>query len=151
MPFPPNAYNEFTWVIGDPKIGEGTWIGPFCIIDGSGGLTIGEACDISSGTQIYTHSSMERCIRGAKIDERGQIDRDAIERKPVSIGDHTFIGPHVTILMGVHIGSRCVVGAGSVVTKSVPDNSIVVGVPATVVGAVTVSADNTVRLEYFDR
>ena len=39
--FPPNPYNPHAWIIGEPTIGEGTWIGAFTVIDGSGGLTIG--------------------------------------------------------------------------------------------------------------
>ncbi|MBK6955764.1 MAG: hypothetical protein IPH27_10005 [Actinomycetales bacterium] len=54
---PPNPWNEHAWVVGEPTVGEGTWIGAFTLIDGSGGLTIGAGCDISSGAQIYTHSS----------------------------------------------------------------------------------------------
>ena len=57
---PPNPYNPHAWVIGDPVVGEGTWIGAFTMIDGSGGLTIGRGCDISSGAQLYTHSSVRR-------------------------------------------------------------------------------------------
>ena len=52
---------------------------------------------------------------------------------PVSIGDNSWIGEQVIILPGVHIGSGCIVGAGSVVTKSVPDNCIVAGNPARVI------------------
>lgn len=49
---------------------------------------------------------------------------------PVSIGDNSWIGEQVVILPGVHIGSGCIVGAGAIVTKSVPDNCIVAGNPA---------------------
>lgn len=52
---------------------------------------------------------------------------------PVSIGDNSWIGEQVIILPGVHIGSGCIVGAGSVVTKNVPDNCIVAGNPARVI------------------
>ncbi|MHA4875698.1 hypothetical protein, partial [Enterococcus faecium] len=61
---PDNRFNPHAWIIGDPEIGEGTWIGAFTVIDGSGGLHIGAGCDISSGVQIYTHSSMRRCVSG---------------------------------------------------------------------------------------
>lgn len=48
----------------------------------------------------------------------------------VTIGDYTQVGANATILPNITIGSHCIVGAGAVVTKDVPDNSVVVGVPA---------------------
>jgi len=50
--------------------------------------------------------------------------------KPVRIGNDVWIGGNVTILPGVTIGNNAVVGAGAVVTMDVPDNCVVVGVPA---------------------
>ena len=148
MLFPQNPYHDSTWVKGNPKIGKGTWIGPFCLIDGTTDLTIGEECDISSGTHIYTHSSVRRCIAGSKYTLDGDIDRSAIELAPVTIGNNTFIGPNSTILMGVTIGSRCVIAAGSVVSKDVPDNTIVGGVPAVVLGSVDINANGEVHFHY---
>lgn len=124
---PANPYNPLAWFVGEPAIGEGTWIGPFCLIDGSGGLEIGRSCDIAGGVHIYTHSSARRCVTDRK---------EAVERGPVRIGDCTFIGANTVILMGVSIGHHCIIGAGSVVTKDLPDNSVAVGSPARVVGTV---------------
>jgi acetyltransferase-like isoleucine patch superfamily enzyme len=76
---------------------------------------------------VYTHSSLRRCV----------TDRAApVERRPVRIGDCTFIGANAVILMGVTIGSHCVIGAGAVVDIDVPDFGVAVGVPARVVGTV---------------
>lgn len=50
-----------------------------------------------------------------------------------TIGDNVFIGPHVSIVGGVHIGNNVTIGAGAVVTKDIPDNATVVGVPAKVI------------------
>lgn len=122
-----NAYNSLAWVVGEPEIGEGTWIGPFCLIDGSGGLTIGAGCDISAGVHIYTHSTARRCVTGRRVPN---------ERRPVSIGDQTFVGANAVVLMGVSIGNHCIVGAGSVVTRDVPDRTCVVGSPARAIGSV---------------
>ena len=55
------------------------------------------------------------------------------ETKPVFIGNDVWIGGRVTILPGVHIGNHSIIGAGSVVTKDVPDNVIVGGAPAKVI------------------
>jgi maltose O-acetyltransferase len=52
---------------------------------------------------------------------------------PIHIGDDVWIGARVIILPGVNIGSHCIIGAGSVVTKDVPDYAIVGGVPAKII------------------
>ncbi len=125
---PDNPWNAHAWVVGEPRVGEGTWIGAFTMIDGSGGLTIGRGCDISSGAQIYTHSSARRCVSGRQYPE--------VERQPVTIGDHVFIGANAVVSMGVTIGTGAVIGAGAVVTGDVPPRAIVAGVPARVIGRV---------------
>jgi len=125
---PANPWNEHAWVVGEPAVGEGTWIGAFTVIDASGGLTIGTGCDISSGVQIYTHSSAKRCVSGR--------DHDVVERRPVTIGDRVFIGAGAVVNMGVSIGDESVVAAGAVVTGDVAARTIVAGVPARVVGHV---------------
>jgi acetyltransferase-like isoleucine patch superfamily enzyme len=119
---PPNPYNPHAWVIGDPDIGTGTWIGAFTVIDGSGGLTIGEGCDISCGAQIYTHSSVKRCVSGRRFAE--------VERQPTRIGDRVFVGANAVVNMGVTIGDEAVVAAGAVVTRDVEARTVVAGVPA---------------------
>ena len=53
--------------------------------------------------------------------------------KPITIGDDVWIGGNVTILPGVTIGQRCTIGAGSVVTKDIPADSIAVGNPCHVI------------------
>ena len=125
---PPNDYNEHAWIVGEPEIGPGTWIGAFTVIDGSGGLRIGAGCDISAGVQIYTHSSARRCVSGRRFDR--------VERQPVRIGDRVFVGAGAVINMGVTIGDEAVVAAGAVVTSDVPSRTIVGGVPARPIGRV---------------
>ena len=136
-----NKYNEHSLIIGKPKIGKGTWIGPFAVIDDSsplGQLEIGKNCDISAGVHIYTHSTAKRCVADKKYNKDGTINRNIIERKPVKIGDCTFIGANSTVLMGVTIGKHCIIGAGSVVTKNIPDFSVATGVPAKIVGEINI-------------
>lgn len=130
---PANPYHEACWIVGEPVIGEGTWIGAFTVIDGSGGLTIGAGCDIASGAHIYTHSSVRRCVSGRRWDE--------IERAPVRIGDRVFIGANAVVMMGVTIGDEAVVGAGAVVTADVPPRTVVAGSPARVVATVELDGD----------
>ena len=136
-----SKYNETTWIVGNPDIGKGTWIGAFTVIDGSGGLKIGKECDISSGVHIYTHSTAKRCVSGEKFSKDGSIDRKSIEKKQVKIGNNTFIGANSTILMGVAIGKHSIIGAGSVVTKNIPDYSVAAGTPAKVIGKIIINRD----------
>lgn len=136
---PPNPWNPLVWVVGDPIVGEGTWVGPFCLLDASGGLTIGRGCDLAAGVHVYTHSTAARCVTGRVRDT---------ERRPVSIGDRTFIGANTVVLMGVTVGSGCIIGAASVVTKDVPDGTCATGVPARVVGTVD---QTTGQVTYHDR
>src|SRR5215471_5747915 len=103
---PSNPYNPHALIVGEPSIGEGTWIGPFTVIDGSGGLRIGAGCDVSAGAQIYTHSTVRRCVSGR--------EHETVEREPTTIGDRVFIGAGAVVLMGVTIGDGAVVGGGTV-------------------------------------
>ncbi len=126
-PLPANPYNAHCWVTGSPEIGAGTWIGAFTLIDGLGGLRIGQGCNISSGAQILSHSTVRRCVT-----ERRHPD---IDRKPTELGDHVFIGANAVVQMGANIGHHSVVGAGAVVLEDaqIPPYSLVVGVPARIV------------------
>ena len=124
---PPNPYNPHCWITGKPEIGEGTWIGAFTLIDGLGGLTIGRKCDISSGVQILSHSTVRRCLtehRWNQIDYRATV-----------IEDHVFVGTNAVILMGCYIGHHSVIAAGAVVLEGtrIPPYSLAAGVPARIV------------------
>lgn len=140
-------YHKTTIIIGKPIIGKQTWIGANTIIDGSGGLIIGDRCDISCGVQIYTHSTALRCISNKKYNPDDTVNREEIIRKPVNIGDNTFIGANSIIQMGINIGSNCIIGAGAIVTKNIPSKTIVFGNPARRVGKVIINQDK-VGLRY---
>lgn len=125
---PENPYHQLAWIVGEPTIGEGTWVGAFALVDGSGGLTIGSGCDISAGAHIYTHSSALRCVSGRQ--------HDAVDRQPVTIGDRVFIGANAVVQMGVTIGDEAIIGAGAIVTKDVAPRTVVAGNPAQPIGVV---------------
>jgi acetyltransferase-like isoleucine patch superfamily enzyme len=114
-------------MIGQPTIGENTWIGAFTLIDGRGGLRIGRGCDISSGAQILTHSSARRCLSERRYER--------VDEMPTVVEDHVFVGTNAVILMGCHIGHHSIVAAGAVVMEEthVPPYSLVAGVPARIV------------------
>jgi acetyltransferase-like isoleucine patch superfamily enzyme len=133
------VYNDHAWIVGDPEIGDGTWIGAFTLLDGSGGLRIGVGCDISTGAQIYTHSTARRCVSGRTYKE--------IDRAPTTLGDHVFVGAGAIVQMGVTIGDRAVIGAGAVVTNDVKPYTVVAGVPARAIGTVIVEGAD-VKFEY---
>jgi acetyltransferase-like isoleucine patch superfamily enzyme len=126
-------------VIGDVTVGANTWIGPNVLLDGSGGLAIGDNCSVSAGVQIYTHDSVKWALSGGRAE---------YERAAVKIGSNTYIGPMTIVTRGVTIGDRCLIGANSIVNKNLDDGSIAFGSTCTIVGRVEVSPDGTVTLSY---
>jgi len=126
-------------IVGNVEIGSNSWIGPYTALDGNGGLKIGENCSISAGVNIVSHDSVKWALSGGKL---------PYDYAPISIGNNCFIGTGAFISKGVTIGNNCLVGAGAVVTKNVPNNSIALGIPATIKGKVVI-ANNNVTFEYF--
>jgi acetyltransferase-like isoleucine patch superfamily enzyme len=107
-------------ILGNVKVGKNCWIGPFTVLDGSGGhLIIGDNCNISAGVQIYTHDTVDKVIYD-----------DEIKTADTIIGDNVYIGPNVVISKGVVIGNYVVIGANSFVNKDIPSNSKAFGIPA---------------------
>jgi acetyltransferase-like isoleucine patch superfamily enzyme len=132
---------ENVYVYGKPKVGKKVWIGPFVVLDASGGLHIGDGCDISCGAMIFTHSTHMRCVSEGKMN---------IIRKRVKIGNYVYLGSGAIVLPGVTIGDHCVVGAGAVVTKDVPACSLVTGIPARIAGRVILEGKSA-RIESNER
>lgn len=120
-------------VLGDVKVGENTWIGPFTVLDGSGGLEIGSFCSISAGVQIYTHDSVQWALSAG---------RHMVERAPTRIGSCCYIGPNAVIAMGVTIGDGAVIGANSLVLKDIPAGSKAHGTPCRAVGEAKIEKDD---------
>jgi carbonic anhydrase/acetyltransferase-like protein (isoleucine patch superfamily) len=115
-------------IFGDVQVGAGTWVGPYVMLDGSGGgIDIGSTCSISTGAHIYTHDTIGWALSGGQQEPR---------RGPVKIGDRTYIGSQSVIAAGVSVGTQCVVSANSFVNADVPDNMIVGGTPARRLGQV---------------
>lgn len=115
-------------VIGEVTAGARTWIGPWAMLDGSGGgIRIGANCSISAGVHVYTHDTVLWALSG------GRLRR---QEGAVSIGDCVHVGAQSVIVRGVTIGNMVVVGANSFVNRDVPDRTIVAGTPARPIGRV---------------
>lgn len=120
-------------IFGAVTIDHDSWVGPGCILDGSGGgLTIGHHVDVGAGSQLYTHNTIERALTG---------HRSPIFHKPTRIGNCCFIGPQSIIAPGTVLGDHCFVAAGSYVEGVFGDNSFISGNPAKQVGTVELTGD----------
>jgi len=122
-------FNDFCIIRGDEFIewGDDVWVGYFCLIDGSGGLEIGNHVSISSGVHIYTHSSVD--FRRLNLN-KDPINGTHIKRAPVKIGNFVQIGANAVVLPGITIGNNVIIGALSLVNKDIPDNCVAFGIPA---------------------
>jgi serine O-acetyltransferase len=118
-PFARYILKHFTYKFGisippETKIGSGFYIGHFGGIIVNAQSEIGKNCNISQGVTI------------------GQSNRGKNKGFPI-LGDNIYIGPGAKIIGAVSIGNNVAIGANCVVTKNVPDNSVVVGVPGKVI------------------
>lgn len=96
-------------------------------------IKIGDRVTLAYGVILITHDGASRVIR-EKLPQLNQKYGNAFG--PIIIEDNCFIGAGAIILPGVTIGCNTVIGAGSVVTRSVPANSVSIGVPARVVKSI---------------
>ena len=85
-------------------------------------ILIGKGCSISSNVRIFTQTDV--------ADQDFSSSKKEIKTGDVIIGDYVWIGANVVVNPGLKIGNNSIVGANSVVTKDIPENSIYGGVPA---------------------
>lgn len=127
-----NIYRKMIWSPEKYARFIGVKIGENCNIQTSNFgsepylIAIGNHVQITSGTKIFTHgAAWVLRNKNYNIDFFGKV----------VIKDNVYIGNNVLIMAGVTIGENVIVAAGAVVTKSVPDNSIVGGNPARIIGS----------------
>lgn len=152
--FPPQViYNEHAI-----HIGTNTAIGPMCAITvgmapgqellSDRMLVIGSDCVIGRGSSIAAHFEIiieDGVFFGPNVFVTDQnhdnartdipIGKQSRPERPVRIGEHSWLGTGVVVTPGVTIGKRCMIGANSVVTSDIPDDSVAAGAPARVIGA----------------
>jgi acetyltransferase-like isoleucine patch superfamily enzyme len=124
-------------------LGDHVFIGPYCFLEASGGITLGEGVQVTHHVSIVTHSS-HRAMRllgpayaDAELRPAALRDDAALPgwvAGAVAIGPYSFIGPHTLIEAGTRLGRGCIVGAGSVVRGQFADFSVIEGRPGVVVG-----------------
>lgn len=105
------------------RLGHGVFINAGCKFQDQGGIEIGDGALIGHNAMLAT---LNHGIAPA--------ERHDLFPKPIKIGCNVWLGTNVTVIGGVTIGDNAVIAAGAVVTRDVPANTIVAGVPARIVG-----------------
>ena len=103
------------------QVGKNVFINRCCQFQDQGGIVIGDGALIGHSVVLATLNH----------DEDPTL-RHILHAAPIRIGKNVWIGAHATILSGVTIGDGAIIAAGAVVTKDVPENTVVGGVPARV-------------------
>lgn len=116
--FPP-FYSDYGQNI---SVGKGVFINACCHFQDQGGITIGDGAQIGHNVVLATLNHEAEPSR-RKITKPG----------PITIGENVWIGSNAVVVPGVSIGDGAIVAAGAVVTKDVPPNAVVGGVPARVI------------------
>jgi acetyltransferase-like isoleucine patch superfamily enzyme len=125
---------------------------------GAGEIVLGDCCVVSPGARLRSAASIrigddvmlaERCLI-TDADWHDVHHRIFPGKKaPVRIGNNVWLGDSVTVCKGVTIGDNSVIGAGSVVTRDVPENTIAAGNPARVIAEIDPSQPSSKRSELF--
>ncbi len=114
---------------------------------GNAKIYIGKGSVISAYSIILTHDYSIDC--GLIAINSSNPDFESVIYKNVRIGENTFIGQRVIVLPGVSIGDNCIIGSGCVVSKNIPNNSIVVGNPCKIIKNTIEWAENKKNLNEF--
>ena len=133
------------------------WVWHNSILDASGGLHIGEGCQIGAFVGIFTHSShVSIRLLGKSYTDYSAGERVGYVQRPVSIGEFSFIGSSSVIYPGANIGKGSIIMPGTHVKGDIPEFSLVSGNPAKIVMSVDLLdrmylKDKIVQANYFDK
>ncbi|MBI5387439.1 MAG: acyltransferase [Verrucomicrobia bacterium] len=120
---------------GKLSIGDHVWIWHHSILDATGGLEIGEGCQIGAWVGLFTHGSNNSIrLLGRRFVDIPNAERQGYIRSPIKIGAYTFISSGAVVLPGVTIGKGCVIGPHCLVMSDVPDHAVIVTPPGRVAG-----------------
>lgn len=107
-------------------IGDNVFFNTGCSFQDRGGIFIGDGCMIGMNVNIATlNHGLDVATRGTTF------------AAPVRLGNNVWVGSNATILAGVTVGDNAVIAAGAVVTKDVPANTVVGGVPARIIKSIS--------------
>jgi len=120
------------------SLGDGVLVNRYSMLDDRGDIDVGSYVLLSAGITIETHTHpFDNFNRPIAYAGRGE--------SPVRIGSNTVIGYNAVVMAGTTIGVRAIVGANSVVTKDVPDYTVVGGVPAAFIKEIPPTGRDPVR------
>lgn len=125
-----NLYSKYLEQAFSPvlTIGNDVSFEDYCHIGCINKITIGDGCLIASKVFITDHYHGE-----IKSSELRPAVKPLYSKGEVTIGKNVWIGDNVCIMPGVSIGDNCIIGAGSVITKSFPENTVIAGIPAKII------------------
>ena len=129
------SLREYAWVqitsrLDEPgvglTIGDGTYIGPRCVLGAGGGIRIGRRVLFGAGVELLAEDHEFQ-------DPAEAITAQGVKRRGITIDDEAWIGNSAIVLDGVTVGKGAVIGAGAIVTRDVPAGAIAAGNPARVI------------------
>ena len=118
------VYNDLTGLSSEVRIGNNCYIGYNTSILAGGSVELGDGGLITRNILISSEN------HSVNPEDEKYYSAQQLVCDPVKIGEGSWIGERVCVLPGITIGKKCVVGAGSIVTKDIPDYCMVAGSPA---------------------
>ncbi len=110
------------------KTGDNVEIGPYSVLWGAGGITLGNDVHIGAHVSITAHESKQ--IRPDNLDSFKPLE---MEFNPVVIEDHVLVCSGTVIIPGVTIGHHAMIAAGAVITRDIPPYALAAGCPARII------------------